>query len=771
MADTTFGRIQNALMSATNELTVAAANINFEFTMVKYEAPPEYQPLSQTLSSFRRNEAEGGEIHITARRLGALFEGVCPRTPNLINAYGTRASEIASQAAATGAPNSSNWIFSAYVGVDTTSLWAAATSRKAALPVHLLACMLARIWDAAEAISLWVEIVAERRAEIAARFESGDEMPFMQTAAAVQPEITREQLAKWDASARAWLRTADVIQTHQYKQFLLIIKNISLPVNGEASTYRSAMLAWVSALETMEGLLLGGPHVVRDGAVLLALSAWHLYPDMVAYGGKKSIEVFMKDSLVHSGGVLSLGISDSDMRQSKGVYWSLSLAHHKFYGRPVVKTVQVTPDGSRMTFLELQQAVIGVILAHWNIPVSQTNDALRFLLQITASLNYNDTSWEDRWVKMITVPIMEHFRDEEHGAVLLALGRRRRDFIKSPAEGDKLEFPYFGLFQMANLIPLVSTIGARLELLRRLARRVKDIDQAATLIALKDGDSWIYATESTSSSRHRGASPVMAGPVTRSRNKMAKSARQPSRRWVPMRAAMSNASTLQEVMQFDEGEFEHRGRTLIRHIRTDRMFEFVFGDADVAAFFREQDLDVFSSIIPPTIEPDDVRWCFQHDLISPQDMRAVMMSSQRSPIISALRILAQASSLYSNLAQEGATISTAILSYPLAPDLVDRYTSNLSVRKKGQQEYRLRLEAAMIAYLETGRYMVSPEDLSEGTLGLSVGDSISVPTKVSKQHPYLFLVAMTDNKSVLGSPRSFHPDFNSFVGFVQSASR
>ena len=66
------GRIQNALMSATNKVVVTAANINFDFSMIKYEAPPEYRGISGALSSTRRQEAETGELHITARRLGAL---------------------------------------------------------------------------------------------------------------------------------------------------------------------------------------------------------------------------------------------------------------------------------------------------------------------------------------------------------------------------------------------------------------------------------------------------------------------------------------------------------------------------------------------------------------------------------------------------------------------------------------------------------------------------------------------------------------------------
>lgn len=191
------GRMQAALGQATTELTVAAANLNFDFTLVKVEAPAEYQPLSRALTSSRKWEAESGLTHKTARRLGALFEDICPRTPNLIKSYGSRVSEIPEHdATKTKKKTPSNWIFSEYAGIDCTSLWAAATSSKAALYVHLLACMLARVWDDAEAVSIWVEIVHQRRREIAAKFERGEPVKFATTAAASQEEITRERLAK-----------------------------------------------------------------------------------------------------------------------------------------------------------------------------------------------------------------------------------------------------------------------------------------------------------------------------------------------------------------------------------------------------------------------------------------------------------------------------------------------------------------------------------------------------------------------------------------------
>jgi hypothetical protein len=224
-------------------------------------------------------------------------------------------------------------------------LWAAATSGKAALPLYLLACVLARAWHDADATSLWVEIVAERRRDIAARFQNGEALPFALTAAAAQQEISRDQLARWDASARAWLQTADTVQLKQRKQFLLIANNVSMSVNDETQPFASIIPAWITALESMEQLIAGNPQAVKNGSVLLGVSAWHIYPDMIVFSGKAGGKpIAMKDALVRPGGIISLGLSDPAARAIRGVYWSLSLAHHKFYGRPVPKN---NADGRR----------------------------------------------------------------------------------------------------------------------------------------------------------------------------------------------------------------------------------------------------------------------------------------------------------------------------------------------------------------------------------------------------------------------------------------
>ncbi|RSM00018.1 hypothetical protein CEP52_009395 [Fusarium oligoseptatum] len=343
------GRLQAALAAATNEVTVAAANINFDFTLVKYEAPKEFQPLKGFLTTTRKHDAETGKTHVIARRLGALFDGICPETPALIKAYGARVSEISKAATEKESRDYSKSIFAAYVGVDATSIWAAVTSSKPAIHVHLLACMLAEICDAPEAVSIWVELVESRRRDIAQRLEQGEALHFGLASAAVQQEISRDQLAAWDASARAWIQTAKSVKNKQDTQLRVILRSVYYTVNAIDALYASVTDAWKLALETAEHLILGMPQEAHNGAAILGLVAWHIYPDMHVYG-TKNVVVPMNDELVAHRGVLSLVNSEPRQPKDRGVSWSLCLSHLTFYGPPA-RTEQTLEKGPPTHFV------------------------------------------------------------------------------------------------------------------------------------------------------------------------------------------------------------------------------------------------------------------------------------------------------------------------------------------------------------------------------------------------------------------------------------
>jgi hypothetical protein len=137
-----------SVFSATNENYAALANVKFDFSHVKMEAPIEFNGIASALSPRRRVEAEEGPSHKTARRLGALFEDIVPSTPKLISAFGLRMSEIMNTSRVNAIGTGQHGPFEPYVGADGTTLWAAATSGISALVAYLLSCLLARAWDA-----------------------------------------------------------------------------------------------------------------------------------------------------------------------------------------------------------------------------------------------------------------------------------------------------------------------------------------------------------------------------------------------------------------------------------------------------------------------------------------------------------------------------------------------------------------------------------------------------------------------------------------------
>lgn len=86
-------------------------------------------------------------------------------------------------------------LFEKHAGADGTAIWAAATSGNAAIAVVLLACMLARMWDAPKATSIWAELVEKRKLQIAEVCD-GSEPSQLAPIAAAQQDISRKDIAE-----------------------------------------------------------------------------------------------------------------------------------------------------------------------------------------------------------------------------------------------------------------------------------------------------------------------------------------------------------------------------------------------------------------------------------------------------------------------------------------------------------------------------------------------------------------------------------------------
>ena len=388
-------RLTPALLNSVLEIAPALANINFDFSLCKVEAPKEFRGVGSALSSARRDKAENGLPHATAQKLGALFEALVPPAPNLLKAYGQRASEISQVDPLTPAARKLYGAFSGHAGSDATSIWAAATSgRPTAIAAHLLACFLARIWDEKEATSIWVELV-RRRKEIIIAESNQTSLTGLAAIEAAKQEITRDQIREWDASARSWLRTADTIKGRQHKQLKLIIDNLKTPVNTISDTYKSVMAAWTNSLIQMEGLIEGISQQAVAGDIIIAISCWHLYPDMRVVV-PSAVHVSQHDPIFASGGILTIGLEMRDSQQS-GVSWSLPLACLRYYGDPVIASCSVNSnERSRLTLEELLLSIIGCFLGSWDVAESDTSRAIKWLAQLADILDKLSTLIPER---------------------------------------------------------------------------------------------------------------------------------------------------------------------------------------------------------------------------------------------------------------------------------------------------------------------------------------------------------------------------------------
>lgn len=754
-------RLQASLAQATNEITVAAANINFDFTLVKYEAPKEYQVLGNNLSSKRKHDAELGSSHVTARRLGALFQGVCPSTPKLVKAYGSRVSEIAEAAKKKSASDSAG-IFAAHSGVDGTSIWAAATSSVTALHVQLLACMLARFWSAPEATATWVELIKERKKDIARRYEDEEVLPFAMLTAAAQSDIARSQLAEWDASARAWLRTADSIKTREQDQLMLILANVNIPVNNDMKVYSSVITTWKSALESMERLVGGMPQAINTcGPTMLALSAWHLYPDLLVVGHKQP-EIQMRDPLVAAGGVLTVGLGKPGDEDHRGVYWSLSLAHLRHYGHPVETKRRLDHESGRVTFSQFTQAVFGCVLGIWGLTGTDIAPASRFFIALDNALQKQKRR-KDRGLGGVSDDGMtssttarEYFKESSHWLHLMAdaahayldaisrengtarqlvnLGLRRSSkFIKT-----RDLCPYFGLCQSPVVFSCLKGSEARIAYLRYVAAKLRAKVGSSAIIryfeSVAPGSSGgyrrlvRYATAIPGSKEHDMRECIGGNMLEKRRHC----------RWFSRRSDVNVGSlpvgeywTLTAQRDFailglgwqtlDDGPGSIK--TFRRRMPSGdwSTYHFIFGDFN-AGIFSEKSRDRGRICI----DVADLEWCLQSDAFSLDKLLARIddISRLRQDVLPTMRALSAAATVYKLI--PAATLAITVLDRPLAESHWASYMA-----QETQNTFGLTLPAALscVAYLESGFCDIQPSLLTN-VVALSSEDSLYISMQV-----------------------------------------
>lgn len=768
-------RLTASLASVSNELTVAAAALNFDFSLVKIDAPEEFKLVGGTLSAQRRSDAEGGKTHVTARKLGALFDRMIPPIPNLIKAYGHRASVVSSTPAANPQASSRDGAFAAQVGADGTTLWAAATSGRGAIAVHLLACLLARIWSGPEATSLWEEIVDRRRQEIVASFERNEEVDFP-TLSIARQEFSRVQLAEWDASARGWLRAADIAKIPELKQLMLIVKNIDACVDRTSDPYEGVIRVWKKALIALENLVNGVPQSSSDGSVLIAIWAWHLYPDLVVTRGANT-DVRFADPLIPCGGTLTIGLQmEDDMKRQDGVSWCLSLANLRYYGDPVTSHRAVVPDASRMSFAELAQVALGSVIGQWTGYEDDIFAAAEVFLALWDVISYAavhetdsrqkemarqflkcDSNWMRILVDAARALVESEGVEQQTARQLIKLGQRRAgEFFPTELP------PFFGLTNFRTLLSIASSAEARVRFLREIAMERLNGKSNTSIPAIirysyEHGGPFEYAT----------ALPDLCTSTKRKRDEQSKQS--PTfKRWLSSRRPESPAEfpyhvfysckvrdwlsrqTHVKALGEDAQDRETAGVLSLdqSHLKIGshtENFTYVMGDRYLAAlfvlqsnqtYFCGQDSRLTNNVVSVRQTTRILRSnSFRIDLLIPLLIGRAVSEEGSSGIrlswvqVSPFKALSSAARVYKLLST--ATISPKVLSTPFhkgrwVPEETGRLPNVTDIADAFGGERLTRAQSfACIALLESGIHNIDPSILSS-VIALSSSDSIYV---------------------------------------------
>ncbi|CAG9985660.1 unnamed protein product [Clonostachys byssicola] len=714
------GKINSSLFGATQETTLTLANLNFDFALYKVEAPAEYQALGKCLTKNRLNAAESGNEHIFARKLAALFSQALPPTPNLVRIYGNRVSEIVQEVSNDTAKGSNNrGLFSNWLGPDATSIWAAATSGSGAISAHLLACMLARIWSSSEAVAIWKEIIQARK-DILSKIDVSDPMkPAAHFAA--QIDLTESQISGWDSSARAWLEVADKSKLRQQRQLLLLIENAGIPINDESDTYTSVLKAWTTALTAMENIASGIPQSIKDGSALLALSSWHLYPDMFVLGAGPD-RVVQNDPLVPAGGMVTLGQTSYSARSDDKPFWSLPLAYLKYYGDPVTTSRIFGDHASRLSISEFNYVVFGSILSNWGVYGKNISMAAEFLIVLDEFLLRNgcyDLKGHESWTRMLSKTAQKYLSASENEkksiqSLVMRGHRRYKDFLCS-LSGQWL--PLWGLAHADTLISLSKDRDTAVAILRLLAQNIGCTDPSSLLIRYacpkKDNQGttrarrkWEYASaiKSTEMSKKRKLDPLMDlsghirwanvaswpkhshGEEYQDVNDVittyihdseftwqSKLGRLPLN-YLPLHSPSFDPKEIGEINTgFDpEGimkaftDFDTEGIIYETKLSEEIRYECLIGDPTDAALFKQADRNISSSrMLDIELVLNILRcgWLDRNKVVEFLDFSGEFQQSKVPQNVQSLRALAAAINVYELM--PGATISTGVFSLPL----------------------------------------------------------------------------------------------------------
>ena len=241
----------------------------------------------------------------------------------------------------------------------------------------------------------------------------------------------------------------------------------------------------------MGRLLNGEPQSVTDGAILLALSAWHLYPDLVVLGNETT-NVRFQDPLMHPAGLVTVGLTNAnaDLGSGEGMHWSLALSHYRYYGDPVKA---IGGKQNRFTMQQLHLVALGSLLGIWNVPRNDPFPAARCFVSLWKCIRLAKPRVSElHWLQILATAadclLNATGEERDVNRALVDFGQRRgKNLLWRPQRNwsDEQPLPWFGL-RMPHIFSSLSrsrNLDSGIQYLREIAKagRLKCEDAVITV--------------------------------------------------------------------------------------------------------------------------------------------------------------------------------------------------------------------------------------------------------------------------------------------------
>ena len=543
----------------------------------------------------------------------------------------------------------------------------------------------------------------------------------------------------------AWLRTADQAMKLQQTQLRLISDNISLPIPNEDGLYDSVLACWTMAMSALDSIISGKPRRIQAGGILLALTAWHIYPDMsVQVSNPQYIK--LNDALVKQGGVVTIGLENGSANLSEGVSWSLPLTHLKYYGKPALTTRGAGIDQTQLTFKQFICVALGSLFHSWQLSTKDRRRSAEVIKLLSAKCR--DENWLRTLARGADYILASEGIALDECQKLMAYGSRQCSrFLGQGGQGGTYGNIAFGLASFPIAMNLLKAgesrtlkdglgtqrVERQVEFLRIWAGRSK-YDLSAAIICYYSPSSDINdpALFSTNAVRY-------AKGGKRKRHPTAPIIHKEYSHWSTglTRASFDPPDVLASDTIQDQRTLTLRGGDGQAH----EEFLFVCGDPTSAALYIPKRSKHRPRVRDNALNPKDLLFFLQEDAFDPMLLAGMLRPEkfqERQPLFSSLFALATADEIFAGLTDASVDIRVCQLS--MHETRYAAYVSQQLLKYKGRPKdgaqatlFRMSSDLSVafscIALLQTGQVDIDPQDMQEA-IAISYRDSIFVAERL-----------------------------------------